>query len=483
VTPPEVACVFGRATGEHLLAVERFVLALPNLFRDDLLEVDLACRVPLRLVVLVSRFAPVDGALPAGVHDRLAFWAARVGGRTSIPSSLGGSERDVVRANLAACELVERNIRPAALLEASNRFFTAAGAPTERRRSAAEVPRLSMDASGPGWKAATYDPAARQLFLAAPLAPPVGDVVALSVRVPGTNRPLAGTGTVVRVRPPEDALPGQPAGFALEIAPAPVMLHDALAAFSERATGGEARVAPRFPARAPVEVVPDPHAAPDVATITYASEAHLRQDYLENLSQGGAYVRRALPPPVGTPVTLKIALPSGLDLQAKAVVAYRRPGGMGLRFELDAETRGLLSGAIAQISGRPRRALVVDDDALQCRMYADALAEQGFDVLTASSGEEGLRVLSEELLALDLLLTDVMMPGMDGEAFVRTIRRAGGEADLAIVAVTARFEAALEEKLQAAGADAVLDKALGPTAVAKAADAVIERKRTGPGQA
>jgi len=40
VIPGEVACVFGRATGERLLAVERLVLALPNLFRDELLEVE-----------------------------------------------------------------------------------------------------------------------------------------------------------------------------------------------------------------------------------------------------------------------------------------------------------------------------------------------------------------------------------------------------------------------------------------------------------
>ena len=73
------------------------------------------------------------------------------------------------------------------------------------------------------------------------------------------------------------------------------------------------------------------------------------------------------------------------------------------------------------------------------------------------------------------------MPGMDGEQFVKMIRRAGGEADLAIVVVTGKMEAGLEPRLEVAGADAVLDKALGPELVAQAADAVLERKRLARG--
>jgi CheY-like chemotaxis protein len=110
-------------------------------------------------------------------------------------------------------------------------------------------------------------------------------------------------------------------------------------------------------------------------------------------------------------------------------------------------------------------------------MIADALMARGFEVITAADGAEGVQRLSEELLALDLLITDVCMPGMGGEEFVRFIRKAGGEADLTIVAVTGRMEAGTDAALEAAGADAVLDKAIGPELVAAAADAALEQKR------
>jgi CheY-like chemotaxis protein len=213
------------------------------------------------------------------------------------------------------------------------------------------------------------------------------------------------------------------------------------------------------------------------ALIEYVSDQELAADYLENLSQGAAFVRTPHPQPVGTPVALELRLPSGTELCALAIVAFADAHGMGVKFTLDAEAEAVLRAAIARISARPRRALIVDDDALVLRMLSDALAQRGFEVITASDGTAGLQTLSEEILALDLLVTDVRMPGMDGEAFVQTIRRAGGESELAIVVVTGRLEPGVEPRLEAAGADAVLDKALGPELIAQAADAALERKR------
>jgi CheY-like chemotaxis protein len=122
------------------------------------------------------------------------------------------------------------------------------------------------------------------------------------------------------------------------------------------------------------------------------------------------------------------------------------------------------------------RALVVDDDSIARRLVGQALAALGFEVLTAPDGECGLRMLSEDVLGVDLLLTDVWMPSMDGGALIRTVRR-GGETDLAIVAMTGCMKPGLEHRIEQDGADALLDKALGADIIARAAQAVVARRR------
>lgn len=67
--------------------------------------------------------------------------------------------------------------------------------------------------------------------------------------------------------------------------------------------------------------------------------------------------------------------------------------------------------------------LVADDD-LEARNYFEIVLKlQGFDVLLAESGEEGLRYLAEAQRAVSLVLLDVMMPGKDGIETFHEIRR------------------------------------------------------------
>lgn len=56
--------------------------------------------------------------------------------------------------------------------------------------------------------------------------------------------------------------------------------------------------------------------------------------------------------------------------------------------------------------------LIVDDDAKELELYQDILLSQGFDVLTAANGEDGLKLAIEN--TPDLILLDVMMPKKDG---------------------------------------------------------------------
>jgi DNA-binding response OmpR family regulator len=78
---------------------------------------------------------------------------------------------------------------------------------------------------------------------------------------------------------------------------------------------------------------------------------------------------------------------------------------------------------------RPR-ILVVDDDAWITRMVTTVLEKRGYEVLVARDGEEGLaKALAT---SLDLIITDVMMPRLDGWALVKQVR---ARPELALVPV------------------------------------------------
>ncbi|HWR54592.1 MAG TPA: response regulator [Bryobacteraceae bacterium] len=68
------------------------------------------------------------------------------------------------------------------------------------------------------------------------------------------------------------------------------------------------------------------------------------------------------------------------------------------------------------------RVLVVDDDAAVLSMVAKSLVAAGFAVATAHGGNDALVAIREQPEAIDLLLTDVVMPEMDGAALACKVR-------------------------------------------------------------
>src|SRR6185295_9148076 len=66
------------------------------------------------------------------------------------------------------------------------------------------------------------------------------------------------------------------------------------------------------------------------------------------------------------------------------------------------------------------RILIVDDDPWILRMVSTLLEKRGYGIFTAQDGEEGLRRAEE--IKPDLVITDVMMPKMDGWELVRAMR-------------------------------------------------------------
>src|SRR5439155_14661234 len=72
------------------------------------------------------------------------------------------------------------------------------------------------------------------------------------------------------------------------------------------------------------------------------------------------------------------------------------------------------------VGSMPPKILIVDDTVHNVKMLADLLAAKGYAIVTAASGQEGLEKVEAE--QPDLVLLDVMMPGMDGYEVCRRIR-------------------------------------------------------------
>lgn len=104
------------------------------------------------------------------------------------------------------------------------------------------------------------------------------------------------------------------------------------------------------------------------------------------------------------------------------------------------------------------RVMVVDDDST-CRMLArEILEREGHEVIEAGSGEEALRLAQEQ--ALDAVLLDVVMPGMDGREVCRSLRSQAGTENLPVLMLTMLQDR--DDRLTGieAGADDVLKKPL-----------------------
>ncbi len=80
--------------------------------------------------------------------------------------------------------------------------------------------------------------------------------------------------------------------------------------------------------------------------------------------------------------------------------------------------------------------LVVDDDPGIIRMLQVTLQRRGFDVLTASSGQEALELVDRE--PVDLVLLDIMMPGLNGLEVTRALRARPEEERVPVIILTAR---------------------------------------------
>lgn len=97
-----------------------------------------------------------------------------------------------------------------------------------------------------------------------------------------------------------------------------------------------------------------------------------------------------------------------------------------------------------------RRVLVVDDSASVRQMISSTLKAAGYDVVTASDGQEALDLTGR--LRPDAVITDQNMPRLDGLGFCRAFRARPENQGVPVVFLSTESEEAVRQKARAAGA-------------------------------
>jgi two-component system, cell cycle response regulator DivK len=122
-----------------------------------------------------------------------------------------------------------------------------------------------------------------------------------------------------------------------------------------------------------------------------------------------------------------------------------------------------------------KRILVIEDNLLNLELVTDLLEAGDFVVFRARTAEDGFRLAGQE--QPDLVLMDLSLPGMDGLAATRLLRKNPATRHLIIVALTAHAMRGDEKIALSAGCDAYLTKPINTRTFAGQVAAFIESAR------
>ena len=106
------------------------------------------------------------------------------------------------------------------------------------------------------------------------------------------------------------------------------------------------------------------------------------------------------------------------------------------------------------------RVLTVDDSRTILAMLHHTLSNAGFEVLQAEDGKQGLDVLKTQ--TVDVVITDINMPVMDGIEFIRHVRATGNHQSLPILILTTETSQDKRDQGKAAGGTGWIVKPFDP---------------------
>ena len=107
-----------------------------------------------------------------------------------------------------------------------------------------------------------------------------------------------------------------------------------------------------------------------------------------------------------------------------------------------------------------KRVLVVEDNPNNMRLLLKLLGGNGYETITAETGEAGVQLAMEEMP--DLILMDIKLPGIHGVEATKRIRASVGGSKAVIIAVTSYAMAGDRERFLSQGFDGYIEKPIDP---------------------
>lgn len=121
-----------------------------------------------------------------------------------------------------------------------------------------------------------------------------------------------------------------------------------------------------------------------------------------------------------------------------------------------------------------RKLLIADDESGIRSLVRMTLEDESYEIVEASDGTEALNLAREQLP--DVILLDVMMPGLTGYEVCRAIKEDPKTQEMAVVMLTARAQEVDEAEGKSAGADDYFTKPFSPVALMRKVDELFEAK-------
>ena len=125
--------------------------------------------------------------------------------------------------------------------------------------------------------------------------------------------------------------------------------------------------------------------------------------------------------------------------------------------------------------------LVVEDNALNIKLFCDLLTAHGHDAQPVTDSREALAAARD--FAPDLIITDIQLPHLSGLELMQLVRTDDELKDVPIMAVTAYAAQGDDERIRAAGAQSYVSKPISVARFVEAVEALLEAGRVETKQA